>query len=77
MQANFIWAYGYNVCAIPLAAGALYPASRSLLPPWVAALAMAASSVSVVCGALTLRLWRPARDVVPLRCMQALKLPEH
>ena len=53
---NFVWAYGYNVLAVPLAAGALYPAAHALVPPWVAGLAMALSSVSVVGSSLALRL---------------------
>jgi Cu+-exporting ATPase len=55
---NFLFAYGYNVVAIPLAAGALFPATGQLVPPWVAALAMALSSVSVVLSSLALRWYR-------------------
>lgn len=61
MVLNFVWAFGYNVVAIPFAAGALYPLTHQLMPPWVAAVAMAASSVSVVSSSLLLRLYqRPA-----------------
>ena len=67
MALNFVAAYGYNGVALPLAAGALYPLTHALLPPWVAALAMAASSVSVVGAALLLRRYRPAPDVAALR----------
>lgn len=59
IQINFVYAYGYNVVAIPLAAGALFPATGSFMPPWVAALAMALSSISVVCSSLLLRLYKP------------------
>uniref|UniRef100_A0A383VTJ1 P-type Cu(+) transporter n=1 Tax=Tetradesmus obliquus TaxID=3088 RepID=A0A383VTJ1_TETOB len=58
MQLNFLWAFGYNVLAIPVAAGVLYPISHQLMPPWIAAVAMAASSVSVVASSLLLRLYR-------------------
>ncbi|KAF6252600.1 heavy metal P-type ATPase [Scenedesmus sp. NREL 46B-D3] len=58
MQLNFMWAFGYNVLAIPVAAGVLYPISHQLMPPWIAAVAMAASSVSVVASSLLLRLYR-------------------
>lgn len=58
MQLNFVWAFGYNVLAIPLAAGVAYPLTHALMPPWVAAVAMAASSVSVVASSLLLRLYR-------------------
>ena len=36
---NYAWAFGYNVLMVPLAAGALYPALRFQLPPWVRACA--------------------------------------
>lgn len=48
----------YNVLAIPLAAGLLYPWTGWTLNPMVAAAAMAASSLSVVGNALRLRLQR-------------------
>lgn len=49
----------YNALAIPIAAGALWPLTHALMPPWVAALAMALSSVSVVASSLALRFYRP------------------
>jgi Cu2+-exporting ATPase len=54
MRQNLIWATGYNVIAIPLAAGLLYPWGV-VLQPQVGALAMAASSIIVVANALLLR----------------------
>ena len=45
IQLNLIWAFGYNVLAIPLAAGVLFPVWHVLIPPWVASVAMAVSSV--------------------------------
>lgn len=55
---NFVWAYGYNMIAIPIAAGVLWPATHALMPPWVAGAAMALSSVSVVGSSLALKLYR-------------------
>ena len=45
--------------AIPLAAGALYPGFHILLTPWLAAAAMALSSVCVLANSLRLRGWQP------------------
>jgi Cu+-exporting ATPase len=57
MRQNLIWAAGYNLLGIPLAAGVLYPGFHILLSPWVAAAAMALSSVSVLGNSLRLRGW--------------------
>lgn len=67
MHWNFVYAYAYNALAIPLAAGVLFPATHSLLPPWIAALAMALSSVSVVGSSLALRLYKPEQDVQAIK----------
>ncbi|KAK2078769.1 hypothetical protein QBZ16_003609 [Prototheca wickerhamii] len=68
---NYIFALGYNVLAIPAAAGALYPLARVQLPPWVAGACMALSSVSVVFSSLMLRNYRPRdrvlRDVLVIQ----------
>lgn len=58
IQRNLFWAFAYNVLAIPLAAGALYPLTGYLMNPMVASLLMALSSVSVVTSSLRLRSWR-------------------
>ncbi|WP_263358072.1 heavy metal translocating P-type ATPase [Acidicapsa ligni] len=58
MRQNLGWAAGYNVIGIPLAAGLLYPAFHILLTPWMAAAAMAFSSVSVLLNSLRLRGWK-------------------
>jgi Cu+-exporting ATPase len=59
MRQNLGWAVGYNLLGIPLAAGLLYPAFHVLLTPWLAAAAMALSSVCVLGNSLRLRRWQP------------------
>mmetsp|Transcript_27731 Transcript_27731/g.42447 ORF Transcript_27731/g.42447 Transcript_27731/m.42447 type:complete len:1162 (-) Transcript_27731:1988-5473(-) len=58
---NFVWALGYNLFALPFAAGAMYPFLNWRLPPEFAGLMMAFSSVSVVTSSLLLRMYsKPA-----------------
>jgi Cu+-exporting ATPase len=57
MKQNLGWAAGYNLLAVPVAAGVLFPAFGILLSPAVAAAAMALSSVSVLLNSLRLRRW--------------------
>jgi Cu+-exporting ATPase len=52
---NFVWAMGYNLVALPFAAGLFYPFTDWTLPPAFAGLVMAFSSVSVVVSSLLLR----------------------
>ncbi|MBI1734124.1 MAG: copper-translocating P-type ATPase [Candidatus Rokubacteria bacterium] len=61
IKENLVWAFGYNVVLIPVAAGLLYPIAGVLLSPILAGAAMAFSSVSVVTNSLRLKRWTPGR----------------
>jgi Cu+-exporting ATPase len=55
IRQNLLFAFGYNLLGVPVAAGALYPAFGIVLSPMIAAAAMSLSSVSVIANALRLR----------------------
>ncbi|XP_008238890.1 PREDICTED: probable copper-transporting ATPase HMA5 [Prunus mume] len=55
IRLNYIWALGYNVLGIPIAARAPFPSTGYRLPPWIVGAAMATSSINVVCCSLLLK----------------------
>jgi Cu+-exporting ATPase len=55
IRQNLFFALIYNAAGVPVAAGVLYPLFGILISPMIAALAMSASSISVVLNALRLR----------------------
>lgn len=59
IRQNLFWAFAYNTALIPLAAGLFFPFLHVLLPPEVAGLAMAMSSVTVVTLSLLLKKYVP------------------
>ncbi|MDE1869424.1 MAG: copper-translocating P-type ATPase [Candidatus Micrarchaeota archaeon] len=54
MKENLLWASIYNILAVPIAAGVLYPSYHLLLPPEISALLMSASSIIVATNAVLL-----------------------
>ncbi|MGD9715083.1 MAG: heavy metal translocating P-type ATPase, partial [Thermomicrobiales bacterium] len=59
MKQNLGWASIYNILAIPIAAGVLYPAYGIKLPPEAAALLMSVSSIIVALNAVSLKRVEP------------------
>jgi Cu+-exporting ATPase len=55
IRENLVFAFLFNMLAVPIAAGVLYPATGILLSPMLASAAMSASSMLVVGNALRLR----------------------
>jgi Cu+-exporting ATPase len=55
---NYGWALGYNVVAIPIAAGVLFPVVHYMVPPIAAGAAMVLSSLSVLGSSLLLKKYR-------------------
>lgn len=55
MKENLFWAAIYNILAIPIAAGILYPRYGIALPPEISALLMSISSIIVATNAVLLK----------------------
>ena len=55
VKQNLALSFGYNALAIPVAAGALFPAFGIMLSPMIGSVLMSLSSVSVIANALRLR----------------------
>jgi P-type E1-E2 ATPase len=64
MKQNLAWASIYNVAAIPIAAGVLYPVYQISLRPEVSALLMSLSSIFVAVNAVLLK--RSEKDLIEL-----------
>lgn len=71
VRLNFVWAMGYNLVGIPLAAGALYPFLRIRVPPVMASASMALSSTCVILSSLALRWYQPPDVATALRGAEA------
>ena len=80
MRQNLGWAVGYNVIALPIAAGVFVPAFGFGLRPEIAALSMSGSSLLVAVNALALKrlhLPEPSAAEIPRRIDPVLEnLPE-
>lgn len=58
IKLNHVWALGYNVVLVPLAAGILYPLFKVQVPPLLAAVSMMSSSLLVLGSSLLLNTYR-------------------
>ncbi len=75
MRQNLGWAIGYNVIALPIAAGVFEPAFGLSLSPEIAALSMSGSSVIVAVNALLLKRLRLPETNAGVRTTSAVPAP--
>jgi Cu2+-exporting ATPase len=75
MKQNLFWAAIYNVIAIPIAAGVLYPIGI-LINPAIGALAMSASSITVATNAVLLKTVEPSLHKASIASGSA-EAPQH
>ncbi|GAB2224203.1 hypothetical protein Droror1_Dr00004954 [Drosera rotundifolia] len=68
IRLNYVWALGYNILGMPIAAGILFPFTGIRLPPWLAGACMDASSLSVVCSSLLLQSYKKPLQVEDVGC---------
>jgi Cu2+-exporting ATPase len=65
MRQNLGWAVGYNVVALPIAAGVFVSSLGIMLSPEIAAISMSGSSVIVAVNALLLKRLRLPAQAAP------------
>ena len=64
IKLNYVWALGFNSIGIPVASGVFFPLVQMMLPPMLAGVIMAVSSVCVVLSSLALNLYTPPKEYV-------------
>lgn len=67
IRVNFAWAVLYNLIAMPIASGALYPVAHVAIPPALAGLSEIFSSLPVVFFSLLLARYSPPVALLPLK----------
>ena len=75
IKLNMFFSLVYNCMAVPVAAGVFYPFTHIIMPPTVASIAMAMSSVSVVSSSLMLKRYKKPSLSVPLHVGRSLTAP--
>ncbi len=77
IRENLFWAFIYNLIAVPVAAGILFPINGFMLNPMIGGAAMAMSSVSVVLNSLRLKRKRIDYQEEPISCgINGTKVPQ-